>query len=355
MLGCALCTYSAAIDCDVFFDIKRLRMLRKWIEHYEKKVKFYCGLKAGMFNNIANMYAKMKFDKDSVECFKKSFFYSLNEINHTIYEQTICFAFHSLSKHMLYNLNEETLNVSSPLKFNDIFDSPLIKLLDNDCGPSKLRRQALCDCLKIACFEKNDYLPTFEDVVSGKKRRKGKGVDFEYSNELLWSHYAEYHKGICIEYVFDSSLFNSITNSSSLVSFLKDVDYRDNIKSIIKGKNRINLIDGFFAKSKAWRYENELRFFYFNLNGSGDYESVKIPKCVKSITFGAQCPEKDKILVMKLMRCRKYSIKEDGKNVQKRIEFYQMEPDEKKFGKLIRKSIRLFKDGIYVKKVSTTP
>lgn len=346
MYGSALLTYSAIIDHIEVFSLDRLEKLRKRIDNYEKKVKFHLKRKAELYSNLANVYAKKNLDNDSVECFKKYFFYLFSEANKEIHEEIICFAFHSLSKHMFYNLSEETLNVSSPLMFNDVFDCPLIKLLDNDDGPSKLKKRALCDCVKIACFDKNEFLPTVEDLLLQKRRKKNEeNNEDEYCNELLWSHYADYHKGICIEYVFNSSLFNSAQTDSTIVSFFKDVNYLDNIDSIKNGTN-INLLDGFFVKSRAWRYENELRFFHFDLNGSGDYSSVKIPNCVKSITFGAQCPEKDKILVMKLMHNRNYSF--NGRSDNK-IEFYQMKPDDKIFGKVKRELITLKKDKVHVK------
>lgn len=349
MLGNALLIYSAVVDCSCVFSKNRLKELCKWVDRYEKKVDFSYQIKVRLFENIADIYAKKGSDREAVEYYKKGFFYSFSDVNHITYEEINCFAFHSLSKFMLYSLGEETLNVSSPLKFNDVFDCPLIKLLNNDVGPSKLRMRALCDCVKIACFDKNEFLPTVEDLLSKAKRKKNKKNDEkEYCNELLWSHYADYHKGVCVEYVFNSSLFKNAQNDSSIVSFFKDVEYLDNIDSIKKG-TAINLLDGFFVKSKAWKYENELRFFHFNLRGSGDYESVKIPNTVKSITFGAQCPENDKILVMKLMRNRKYVVQENGKKVQKKIEFYQMKTDATVFGKLNRESICLYRGKILVK------
>ncbi len=346
MVGSALCIYSAILDVDALPTLNCLNDLYNKVQKYEHKVKYRFNLKAGIYNNLANMYAKIGSEKDSIQCFKKNFFYLFSELNKTIYSTINCFAFHSLSKHMLHSFSENTLNVSSPLKFNDIFDCPLINLLNNDEGPSKLRRRALCDCVKIACFDRNIYLPTEDDLVFGKKRKKNND-EHEYDNELLWSHYTDYHKGICIEYVFDSKMFKSAQNSSSIVSFFKDVNYCDNLDSIKTGTS-IAVLDGFFAKSKAWRYENELRFFYFDLNGSGDYDSIKIPKCIKSITFGAQCPENDKILVMKLMRGYKYRDVLNAKTMEKKIEFYQMKPDENVFGKIKREPIALNKGKILV-------
>lgn len=81
-----------------------------------------------------------------------------------------------------------------------------------------------------------------------------------WKEPLLWSHYADSHKGICVEYAW---LGNN--------QFMKGVSYSDDIEHIdidllykifIEGSDsdRGKLIDRYyFTKSKSWAYENEYR------------------------------------------------------------------------------------------------
>ena len=136
-------------------------------------------------------------------------------------------------------------------------------------------------------------------------------------------------------------MIKSDDKNENVVSFFRDVDYIDNLDSI-KHETSINLFDGFFAKSKAWSYEHELRFLHFNLKGSGEYSSVKIPNSIKAVIFGERCNNEDKRKVISSLKGRKYRVfDEDGKEIFKNIEFFQMKKNEKVFGRLEKTKINV--------------
>lgn len=112
-------------------------------------------------------------------------------------------------------------------------------------------------------------------------------VSKEPLNLLLWSHYANSHKGFCIEYDLDIlTQFNNEVNTFW-------VDYSDKIPvlklKLFLGKDNevIRHFTGF--KSKDWKYENEFRLLYDN-SGLQDYEN----KAVRSIYFGLRMGDKEK-------------------------------------------------------------
>ncbi len=81
------------------------------------------------------------------------------------------------------------------------------------------------------------------------------------SNELLWAHYANSHKGFCIEYDLDI-----LTNNMS-----KQFDIRNRINVVYKNERpEVLETDTLFkvqckvfgTKSLAWKYENELRLVF---------------------------------------------------------------------------------------------
>ena len=52
--------------------------------------------------------------------------------NHTIYSGLTCYSFRNCSKFLFQSLVNDSLNLSSPTTFNDIFDCPIIELMNND-------------------------------------------------------------------------------------------------------------------------------------------------------------------------------------------------------------------------------
>jgi hypothetical protein len=116
----------------------------------------------------------------------------------------------------------------------------------------------------------------------------------------MYSHYADSHKGICIEYSLD---FKSI-ESDSLVSF-GWVEYKE--KSDIE-----NIKDLYMLKNSDWEYEKEYRLVRF------DNEEYVLAK-IKGITFGFKCPEKHIKMIVSLLY-------EPGHNVK----YSRMEQDGNK-------------------------
>ncbi|HEU4472929.1 MAG TPA: DUF2971 domain-containing protein, partial [Flavisolibacter sp.] len=92
---------------------------------------------------------------------------------------------------------------------------------------------------------------------------------------LMWSHYADNHKGICIEYDFE--------NVDSLRPFLQPIIYTNEIFSIgtFEELTSHKKIGSTLIKSKDWEYEKEWRLTIFNppLN-LPDRISVPTPKAV---------------------------------------------------------------------------
>jgi hypothetical protein len=93
-----------------------------------------------------------------------------------------------------------------------------------------------------------------------------------YDNILLWSHYAEGHTGVCIE--FDQTELNKMEKT-----LFFDLDYSDDFPI---AKEAIDLRKA-FRKSECWKYEMEARLLHPNKGG------VKFAKkSIKRIIFGAK-------------------------------------------------------------------
>lgn len=114
----------------------------------------------------------------------------------------------------------------------------------------------------------------------------------DYKNILMWSHYADSHKGCCIELSVTSSSWKKY-----------DVKYVNSLP-IVDGNTKV--YDLLTTKLKLWEYENEVRYLkeldpekeMKNKNGRrGNFIQIKIHK----IYLGAKLPQKQEILIRHLV------------------------------------------------------
>lgn len=324
-----------------------IKLLEDEICEYEIKVKYSYNIKYAVYGNIGLCWHKLGkiYDDMAIEAYKKHILYQLSQSNNTSYGGVTCYAFRGCSKFLFQSLINNTLNLSSPKTFNDPFDCPVIELLNNDDENSKLIREAYIRCIKVACFVKNNKLPYSKDeirepIYNDKKNKRDRA---EFLNELMWSHYADYHKGICIKYKFqnDMTVFMSDYKDKGYLAYFKDVEYISDLHKY-SSCSSINMKDAFFAKAKSWKYENELRLLYCNPSNNDDYISLPMQDCIEAIYFGVKCSKKDRETIMNILQGRKCisSIKKfaNGKietitNIEN-IAYYQMEIDRNKFGQI---------------------
>ncbi len=342
-----LLCYSIAINKRPTYQL--LLRLESYISEFETNVIVQHGYLLNLYyhlgiswHNLGDMH-----DKYAVEAFKKYVFYLLGISSHTLYSPT-CYSFKKCSTYLYKNLVNEQITLSSPTTFNDPFDSPVIELYENSGDINKLFRAAFLSCVRIACFVCNTFQPYIEKVgtkpifITQKPKNTDNGP--EYTNMLMWSHYADNHKGICIKYHFQNTFSNLYSKPDLPVRYFKDVKYKLKLNSL-KPKNDISIEDAFFAKSKVWEYENELRLIQCDLQGGGEHKVVDAPNCIEAIYFGVNCPQTDIDTIMKIMKDKKLVIErlENGKvqerMVERPIEFYKMEYNTTKFGTLKEKKL----------------
>ncbi|WP_323947213.1 DUF2971 domain-containing protein [Aeromonas hydrophila] len=144
------------------------------------------------------------------------------------------------------------------------------------------------------------------NILSELREHYSRGV-FCFSkdgkNMLMWSHYGDEHKGICIGYSNDRKptpnirpviygKYGVIKTSSLYKAFVKnDKDEQTTIENEILLK-----------KSSAWRYEKEYRL----ISSTGFQDS---PLKLEEITFGLRCPDEVRHTIIKMMEGRRQEIK----------------------------------------------
>jgi hypothetical protein len=162
-----------------------------------------------------------------------------------------------------------------------------------------------------------------------------------YKKILMWSHYADNHKGICIGFNIPNTdskgnpyLFNEITlndnrNQLNLIYDNKKIDLNKLIsKKVIYDNSIIRRTSIFepdatnskhanYYKFKDWEYEEEYRF----ITNSNFQTGILDPQYITKIFFGCKTTEKD---ICKTIQ----EIKKSDFLDLKKVNFYRMEQSE---------------------------
>lgn len=160
--------------------------------------------------------------------------------------------------------------------------------------------------LKQIFYQYSDNLAfieqAFQNIIDMKDTKLGIfSLSKTYSDELLWAHYANSHKGFCIEYDLDQLL--SKQNPKHLFF---DIQYSDKIPNLdfsqfLSQNNPDILMQKMLGyKSQRWEYERELRIITEN-QGTNTYDY----RAVKAIYFGLKMPKSTISKTMKALKGRK--------------------------------------------------
>lgn len=141
---------------------------------------------------------------------------------------------------------------------------------------------------------------SYRNVLSFDKKMGIYSLSQSYLDELLWAHYANSHKGFCIEYDLDLLLesYKSDTKFSFPITYTNKPPVIGLFDVATSRNNRIVKKMGGF-KSKRWAYEQEYRILT-DRSGLHTYNF----QAVKSIYFGLRIEEKQKSEMMYRLRGR---------------------------------------------------
>lgn len=178
-----------------------------------------------------------------------------------------------------YSLKEIAMNrivVCHPSVFNDPYDSLILTWADhyrNHSNP-KPHWKIFADSYKY--YRAKSFI---SDSNSSQT----------LSNLLMWSHYADSHKGICIEYQFS----DNFTNKSNNIMKFKKIHYSNNV-SIDYSKAEINTDLSLLTKAQPWQYENEVKLITYIIDDA-TFLPIELDKESKiaAIYFGSCCEDEN--------------------------------------------------------------
>ncbi|BCU49092.1 DUF2971 domain-containing protein [Citrobacter amalonaticus] len=145
------------------------------------------------------------------------------------------------------------------------------------------------------------YTDVIQDEIVNAFKKGVLCLSKKFNSPLMWSHYANQHKGLCIEYDMNSvsaeQVHEVIYGGSRKILTSEISEWLDNPGNDSRIKQVCLL-----TKSGEWRYESEWRIF--SSIGLGN----SLPP-IKSIIFGYKCPDVTIYAVMKAMVSEKRKLK----------------------------------------------
>ena len=178
------------------------------------------------------------------------------------------YRFQTINKLTLQNLTNQKNWVADPFEFNDPFEFSLYDsyLIDKNGEARNLTHIESANIMKF-----KDSVDNYGVVCYSS----------DHYNILLWSHYADNHKGMCL--VFDVNKDN--------IKGLYKVNYQKNFASINltdDARTHEEILTLVTTKSIEWKYENEYRQIFVEKNILYEY-----PGDLVEIIFGCRTPIED--------------------------------------------------------------
>lgn len=176
--------------------------------------------------------------------------------------------------HSISNLKSNSLYAAVPNQLNDPFE-------------------AMCTTKSAKAMYNLDGVIHYHEQVKRYNTRRAiiclvKTDDANYvrQNLLMWSHYADSHRGFCVEYkdsIKKPLLKNCIDN--------RPIDYKKELVEIDECGDGYEL-DPIFRKEERWGYEKEERFLYeeVGLHSLGNHPA----ECINAIYLGCNIDNKSK-------------------------------------------------------------
>jgi hypothetical protein len=201
------------------------------------------------------------------------------------------YRYHSISTRTFIGLDKGAVWFSHPSKFNDPYDSSAVFFNDlMQAGWEGEMKKVNTTPFEIKQLKK--VIKVQEDKMNAdfvaKSRDSLRVCCFTENKDsvLMWSHYADQHKGICVEYDF-----TSLSADDLRLKWLYPVIYSKIVVNISEFINPENLNPFMFMlasmhKYRAWSYEKEWRMMI--ANGVMPEEAYKMMPTPTAIYMGSR-------------------------------------------------------------------
>lgn len=293
-----------------------LQLLSEEMAWFSENYPFETVYISRLYYNQGQVFAFQNHHIEAVRAFMAGIYYNLT--SNESYSGFNFYSFRSPSQFTIDDLANNVITVVSPSQFNDPVDCMVFPWLDYkqnaECVMERDKRmmKAITEAyshLKVRCFVSRQKLPT----MKGEMQKSLKDTPEQFDT-LMWSHYAQNHTGICVQYCLPKSITEA-DKELLTVSRLANVHYAST-GDVTKD---MSLRQAFFTKSKKWEYEDEVRLLHYDPTWNTDFKPIKLPQgSVKAVYFGLKCTEDTKNKIRKALKYENvdyYQIGFEPKNI----------------------------------------
>lgn len=328
-LGKVYCFDGSSQDlplAEKYLKMAELNFSEQIIKKYELELLF----------NLGHLYARKKCYEKSKEYFEKYILDTNDFVTLNIETQPL-YSFRKINKYTISDLVNNEITLSDPKVFNDPYDTILPIFL-------KCRNKVI---INKSDYSIEPYMKAYEPMrircFASDKKENNQTV-FAIKDRLMWSHYADEHKGICIKYQFKFnpySIQKIYANLKSITNWLK-INYIEEITfgDIAKASKQLLLA----TKQSDWGYENEFRLFHYDplIKEEQSHVQIRLEDLggqIKAIILGSRCSIKDEQTIRALFKDQDIFFKIRGiEHLGINDNVYDLKIDnEKKWNKLFPK------------------
>jgi len=201
-----------------------------------------------------------------------------------------------INENTCFNLQNNTMYAQTPILFNDPYDC-ITKIRYGEYLNTKYNKSDI---------DTEEYKELKKAVVSEAQILEDKIKEFvlndlriicltpHWNNMLMWSHYADSYKGICIEYDW-----SSLATDDFFRIRVFPVKYSNAFRDYTFDYNKINGYKTLAAlyKSDCWNYENEWRVVFTDKEIYNGNYIMKMPR-ISKIILGSRISNTDKAMII---------------------------------------------------------
>lgn len=220
---------------------------------------------------------------------------------------------------------------SEPDQFNDPFDCRLkcsfegtdkewcaaltqsLRQYDPKLSPAEVQAKVK-EKMRLGTHRDTDFLNRMEDKIQQDSISKLGGfcLTADPKNILMWGHYADCHKGCCLEFSTKTKEFGLVDK----VDYPKEYPTRRLVDSMVANDPESDARFGVLTKSELWGYEQEWRFWHMKGSGLRQFKQASLT----GIVFGYCMTEENKRMLRRLV---------EGRNPK--VNLYKAVPKDRKF------------------------
>lgn len=279
------------IECDIDF---RAEMLN--IPYY--KVYFFAG----------ELYANIGKRDESLKCYQKYQYWNEQVKNKELCEKenVVVYSFRRFNEYSLSDLINDEITVCHPSVMNDPFDS-IANLWSTENNLKNI-------CTKkehVSSYSKSFQYFRIRSFVANKDTYETD--DKILKKILMWSFYADEHKGFCVKYRLSKHFIKQEKNTEYCNLRMIPVEYEESFG--LEGTKSITTSNSYALKNKVWEYEDEVRLLSYNINSESKFLGIALSddksneSKIEEIIFGLLCPEEHKKVIKNIVKGYPYKIK----------------------------------------------